>query len=126
MMNLTRRGLDSVIRTSLIPALALLPLWLSAGCAADSGEDPQTETTTQNLGPNCVIQMPYGWSVGVNVCSASPLRHNQITLEPCHQVTIPSAAVVGHGQGSVTLVCDCSGDGQWVETQKTCQPADNN
>jgi hypothetical protein len=124
MLNLTRRNLDSMFRSSLILALASLPL-MAVGCAAEPG-DPQTETTTQNLGPNCVIQMPYGWSVGVNVCSASPLRHNLITLEPCHQVTIPSAPVVGHGQGSVTLVCDCNGDGQWAETNKICQPADNN
>ena len=95
--------------------LASLPLCFAASCGVASDDVDDTASVEQALGPNCVIQRPYAWQKGTGSC-VEDARRGALTLAP------GESFMMSGGGGSVTVVCNASGNGRWVEQDKWCNP----
>lgn len=122
MPNIKRHSISAIMRSSLISALAVLPLCVAAGCGVDAA-DEGTETTSeaQPVTGGCIVLRPYGWTVLGVSCVGSGTTTLQ--LAPGQSVTFFSGGGGTIGQGSVTVVCHSNGDGGKDEVDKTCFPS---
>jgi len=119
MSNIKRHGISAIMRSSLISALAVLPLCVAAGCGVDAAEEG-TETTSeaQPVTGGCIVLRPYGWN-GLNAACVGT-GTTTLQLAPGQSVTFFSTQRGTIGQCSVTVVCHSNGDGGKDEVNKSC------
>jgi len=103
--------------------LTVVSLVAMAGCGNSSAPEQKTGSAEQPLlGPNCVIQRPYGWHAdnGAGGRSCRDDARGVLTLRPGETFTFSGETAIS--VGSVTVVCHSNGDGMWDETEKSCVP----
>jgi hypothetical protein len=115
-----RQQLRGVIRTSkssLIRAVAVLPLLVTA-CAVEPADE--VGTASQGLGPDCAIRMPYAWSTAAGTCYMAGPEYT-LHLAPGESSDEFTALGGVFGTGHVTLTCNLNGNGLWTEHFKSCR-----
>jgi len=103
--------------------LLLASLSLATACGVTAEDDATDSAEQALLGPDCVIQRPYGWhanSGGVGASCAENVRRQTLTLHPGEQRTFSANSRLSHG--SVTVMCHVNGDGRWDDTDVFCFP----
>jgi hypothetical protein len=103
-------------------AATLLALPLFTACAADEESATTTQDLQPALGPDCIVQRPYGWESAVAECSEGG-SDEQLILAPGEPFEFFSAPFVDLGSGHVIITCDANGDGLWKESSKVCKPS---
>lgn len=122
MRNRKQYRVGSLVRSSWVPALASVLMCFATACGVEeAGGEPETASEVQAIAGGCHILRPYGWSGVYPTCVESQGNRTALDLPPGGSFTFFSGNdVVGTGRGRVTVICNSSGDGRWVEVNRSC------